>query len=87
MKIGGAQRKAANGQLLPQISAGANISDNRLNQLDRFQQFDGQRYDLTLRQTLFDWQQFSARKRAYLEEDQLEEEYYYQLASCSDGCR
>ena len=81
MKIGGAQRKAANGQLLPQISAGANISDNRLNQLDRFQQFDGQRYDLTLRQTLFDWQQFSARKRAYLEEDQLEEEYYYQLAS------
>jgi outer membrane protein len=29
---------------------------------------------------LFNWQQFSARKRASLVENQLEEEYYYQLA-------
>ena len=35
---------------------------------------------MSLTQTLFNWQQFSARKRAYLVEDQLEEEYYYQLA-------
>jgi outer membrane protein len=80
LNIGSSRKKLANGQLLPQLSAGAALSDNRINQLNRFQQFDGERYYLSLSQTLFNWQQFAARKQAYLREDQLEEEYFYQLA-------
>ena len=36
---------------------------------------------LSLTQVLFDWQVFSERKRASFVENQLEEEYYYQLAT------
>jgi outer membrane protein len=81
LNIGSARKKAANGQLLPQINAGASISDNRLNQFNTLQTFSGERYYLGLSQTLFNWQQFAARKQARFEENQLEEEYYYQLAS------
>ncbi|MDG2141186.1 MAG: TolC family protein [Gammaproteobacteria bacterium] len=80
LNISSARKKAATGQLLPQINAGASLSDNRLNQLNTSQTFDGQRYYLGLTQTLFNWQQFAARKQAHLLEDQVEEEYYYQLA-------
>jgi len=81
LKIGSARKRAAGGQLLPQINAGASISDNRLNQLNQFREFDGERYFLSLTQVLFNWQAFSDRKRASLVEDQLEEEYYFQLAT------
>jgi outer membrane protein len=80
LNIGAARKKAANGQLLPQINAGGSVSDNRLKQFNNFQNFDGERYYLSLTQVLFNWQAFSVRKQAYLREDQLEEEYYYQLA-------
>ena len=80
LNIGAARKKAANGQLLPQINAGGSVSDNRLSQFNNFQKFDGERYYLSLTQVLFNWQAFSVRKQAYLLEDQLEEEYYYQLA-------
>jgi outer membrane protein len=79
LNISAARRKSANGQLLPQISAGANLSDNRLNEVNRFLQYDGERYSISLSQTLFDWQQFEARKQSYLVEDSQEQEYYYQL--------
>jgi outer membrane protein len=81
LKIGSARKRAASGQLLPQINAGASISDNRINQMDQFRQFDGERFYLSLTQVLFNWQAFSERKRASFVEDQLEEEYYYQLAA------
>ena len=81
LKIGSARKKAASGQLLPQINAGASVSDNRLNQLNQFREFDGERYFLSLTQVLFNWQTFSERKRASIVEDQLEEEYYFQLAT------
>ena len=81
LKIGSARKRAASGQLLPQINAGASVSDNRINQMDQFRQFDGERYFLSLTQVLFNWQVFSERKRASFVEDQLEEEYYYQLAT------
>jgi outer membrane protein len=80
LNIGGSRKKVANGQLLPQLNAGSSISDNRLNQLNQSRNFDGRRHYVALTQTLFNWQQFSARNKAYLIEDQLEEEYYYQLA-------
>ena len=80
LNITSARKQAANGQLLPQLSAGANVSDNNLEQFNRNQNFTGERYFLSLTQTLFNWQQFAARKQAYLLEDQSEEEYYYQLA-------
>jgi outer membrane protein len=81
LNIGSARKRAASGQLLPQINAGASVSDNRVNQLDQFRQFDGERYYLSLTQVLFNWQVFSERKRASFLEDQLEEQYYYQLAT------
>ena len=80
LNIGASRKKAANGQLLPQINAGGSVSDNRLSQFNNFQKFDGERYYVSLTQVLFNWQAFSVRKQAYLLEDQLEEEYYYQLA-------
>ncbi len=80
LSIGTARKKAANGQLLPQLSAGANVSDNNAVQFNRTQNFVGERYFVQLTQTLFNWQQFAARKQANLLEDQAEEEYYYQLA-------
>ena len=80
LNISSARKRAANGQLLPQLSAGANVSDNNLEQFNREQNFTGERYFLSLSQTLFNWQQFAARKQASLLEDQFEEEYYYQLA-------
>ena len=80
LNISSARKKAANGQLLPQLNAGANVSDNNAVQFNRTQNFIGERYFLALSQTLFNWQQFAARKQANLLEDQSEEEYYYQLA-------
>ena len=80
LNIGSARRKAANGLLLPQVSAGANISDNNAEQFNITRNFTGERYFFGLSQTLFNWQQFAARKQARLLEDQAEEEYYYQLA-------
>ena len=80
LNISSARRRAANGQLLPQVNANANLSDNRRNQINLTQTFDGERYSLSLTQALFNWQAFSARKQAYLFEDQAEEEYYYELA-------
>ena len=80
LNISSARKQAATGQLLPQLSAGANVSDNNLEQLNRNQNFLGERYFLALTQTLFNWQQFALRKQAHLLEDASEEEYYYQLA-------
>lgn len=80
LNISSARKQAANGQLLPQLNAGANVSDNNLEQFSQNQNFTGERYFLSLTQTLFNWQQFAARKQARLLEDQSEEEYYYQLA-------
>ena len=51
LNIGGARRRAANGQLLPQVNAGGSLSDNRLNQLNQTRNFDGQRLYMSLTQT------------------------------------
>ena len=80
LNIGSARKRAANGQLLPQLNANASISDNRRTVFNQLEKFDGERYSVQLTQILFNWQAFSARSQAYLLEDQLEAEYYYQLA-------
>ena len=82
LNIGSARRRAANGRLLPQVSARASVSDNRSQAqgLNR-QTFDGERFSVQLTQTLFNWQAFAARSQAYLIEDQLEAEYYGELAN------
>ena len=85
LNIGGARERQAKGQLLPQILANASITDNRRNSFNFFgnpqlQEFDGERYSLTLTQALFNWQAWSARKRASHIENQREAEYYYELA-------
>ena len=80
LNITSARRRAANGLLLPQVNANANLSDNRRTQINLLQKFDGERYSISLTQALFNWQAFSARKQAYLVEDQAEEQYYYELA-------
>ena len=48
LNISSARKKAAKGQLLPQLSAGANLSDNRLDRFNNIQNFDGERYFLSL---------------------------------------
>lgn len=82
LDISASRRKAANSQLLPQLSANANVSDN--NQFDNFRdvrsKYRGERYSLQLSQVLFNWSAFSARGAAYLAEDQAEAEYYAQLS-------
>jgi outer membrane protein len=81
LNIGSARRRAANGRLLPQVSARASVSDNRNKARGSQQTFDGERYSVQLTQTLFNWQAFAARSQAYLIEDQLEALYYGELAN------
>ncbi len=81
LNIGSARRRAANGRLLPQLSAQASMSDNRQETSVQSQSFDGSRYSVQLSQVLFNWQAYSARSAAYLVEDQLEAEYYSELGS------
>lgn len=81
-KIGGARRRGANGQLLPQISASATVSDNRQDSAGTpVNTYRGERYSIQLRQVLFDWRVFSQRGQAYLLENQYEAEYYSELAA------
>ena len=78
--IGSARVDRANGQLLPQVQLGAVLSKNeyQTDLIDR--NYNGERYSLSVSQVLFNWQAFSARKMAYLTEDQNESDYYAQLA-------
>jgi len=78
--LNAARKSAATGQLLPQINANANISDNERQSRGFTTNFDGERYSVQLNQVLFNWQAFNARSRAALLEDQAEAEYYAQLA-------
>ena len=82
LNISSARKRAANGQLLPQLSGNASISDNTQTQdaISQTTKYRGERYSLQLTQVLFNWQAFSARSQAYLLEDQSEAEYYGQLA-------
>lgn len=81
LNIGSARRRAANGRLLPQVTGRATLSDNKSQaQGDLQNRFDGERFSVQLTQVLFNWQAFAARSQAYLIEDQLEAEYYGELA-------
>ena len=85
LNIGGARERQAKGQLLPQVNANASVTDNRRNSFDAFgnpllSEFDGERYSLSLTQALFNWQAWSAKKRASYLENQMEAQYYYELA-------
>lgn len=78
--VNAARKAAATGQLLPQINAFANISDNERESGGISTTYEGERYSVQLNQVLFNWQAFSARGRASLLEDQAEAEYYAQLS-------
>lgn len=78
--IGAARRRGANGQLLPQVSASASLSDNRQDDLNRVSEYRGERLALVLRQVLFDWRVFSQRGQAYAMENQMEAEYFAELS-------
>ena len=78
--IGTARKRAANGQLLPQINANTSISDNRQTAQGQLSAFRGERYSVQLSQVLFNWQAFAQRSQAYLLEDQFEAEYYFEVA-------
>jgi len=75
-----ARKQSANGQLLPQINANTNISDNRQTAQGQLRNFRGERYSVQLSQVLFNWQAFSQRSQAYLLEDQSEAEYYAEVS-------
>jgi len=82
MNIGTARREAANGQLFPQVSASASISDNRQERTGGAPvDYRGERYAVQLRQVLFDWRVFARRGQAYAVENQYEALYYAELAA------
>lgn len=78
--ISSARKDAVNGQLLPQISASASLSDNDRKSFGVTRNYDGERFAVQLNQVLFNWSAFAARKKAYLQEDASEAEYYARLA-------
>jgi outer membrane protein len=79
--VGTARKDQTNGQLLPQITANANVSENDRTESDRPEvSYTGERYTLQLSQVLFNWSTFAARSRASSLEDQSEAEYYAQVA-------
>lgn len=85
LNIGRARERQAEGQLHPQINASANLSNNSRNSFSQFgtpisEDFDGERFSVSLQQTLFNWQSFAARRRATQIENQREAEYYYELS-------
>ena len=80
LNISSARKRAANGQLLPQLNANASVSDNRQSTRNQSQTFDGERYSLQLTQVLFNWEAFASRKQASLVENQQEAIYFAELA-------
>ena len=85
LNIGRARERQAEGQLQPQINANANLSDNSRNSFNQVgvpvsEEFDGERFSVSMQQILFNWQAFAARRRATQIENQLEAEYYYELS-------
>lgn len=78
--VSSARKASATGQLLPQINANANLTDNERTAQGTSIGYEGQRYSVQLNQVLFNWQAFNARRRAALQEDQAEAEYYAQLS-------
>ena len=79
--VSSARLDVANGQLLPQISANANLSDNRRTTLNQLQEFDGNRYSIQLRQILFNWQAFAERGAANLRQEIAEVTYFGELSA------
>ena len=85
LNIGRARDDQAQGQLQPQISANANLSSNTRNSFDFLgtpisEDFDGERFSISVQQVLFNWQAFAARRRTAKIENQLEADYYYELS-------
>ena len=80
LNIQAARRAAAGGQLLPQISASASVTDNRRESFNLVEEFRGERYSLQLTQILFNWEAFAARRRAQRVEAQYEANYFYELS-------
>lgn len=79
--MGDARIDYANGQLLPQINASANSSDNTREEAGGLpQEYRGRNVAVQLSQVLFNWQSFAGRQQAYLQENQYEAEYYAILA-------
>lgn len=81
--IGRARRRGANGQLLPQLNATASVNENRQDSADSdgIADYLGERYAIRLSQTLFNWQAFARRGRAYAEANQFEAQYYAELGN------
>ena len=85
LNIGRARDDQAQGQLQPQISANANLSSNTRNSFDFLgtpisEDFDGERFSISVQQVLFNWQAFAAKRRTAKIENQLEADYYYELS-------
>ena len=85
LNIGRARDDQAQGQLQPQINANANLTSNTRNSFDFTgtpisEDFDGERFSISVQQVLFNWQAFAARRRTAKIESQLEADYYYELS-------
>lgn len=75
-----ARTSYATGQLLPQVNASASLSKNSAEEQNVKRDYDGRNYAVQLSQVLFNWQAFTARQQASLQENQQESLYYAQVA-------
>lgn len=75
-----ARNAAALGQLLPQLTASANVTENRREALGREQEFRGERYSLQLNQVLFDGAAIAAKMRAARLEAMHRTQYSHDLS-------
>ena len=85
LNIGRARDDQTQGQLRPQINANVNLTSNTRNSFDFLgtpisEDFDGERFSISVQQVLFNWQAFAARRRTAKIENQLEADYYYELS-------
>lgn len=80
-----AREEQARALLKPQVNANANLTDNTRNSFTTFgspvtDTFTGERLSISIQQILFNWQAFSARRRATQIVSQTEAEYFDELS-------
>ena len=80
LNIQAAREDAAAGQLLPQISASASVTENRRETSIQDEKFRGERYSLQLTQVVFNWEAFAAQRRARHIQAAHEAEYSFELS-------
>jgi outer membrane protein len=80
--VSSARKDQATGQILPQVSATAGVSNNNYTTNSTgLMTYRGENYAVGVNQVLFNWQAFLGRRQASLIENESEAQYYVTLAN------